>query len=58
MKTVSQTTTRNGEIMTDFDIQIATDDELNNEITTLTHAWCYGAKRADLVKLYFFLKGE
>lgn len=42
----------------EFDIQTATDDELNHEITNLTHAWCYGAKRADLVKLYFFLKGE
>ena len=40
-----------------FDIQTATDDELNNEITTLVHAWCYGAKRADLVKLYHFLQG-
>lgn len=42
----------------EFDIQTATDDELNHEITNLTHAYCYGAKRADLVKLYFFLKGE
>ena len=35
-----------GLVLMAFDIQTATDDELNNEITTLVHAWCYGAKRA------------
>ena len=41
--------------MTAFDIQTATDDEINHEITNLTHAWCYNAKREDLILLYHFL---
>tara|TARA_Y100000114_G_C11693884_1_gene295002 strand:+ start:554 stop:685 length:132 start_codon:yes stop_codon:yes gene_type:complete len=39
-----------------FNAEAATDDELNQEITTLVHAWCYNADRSDLMKLYQFLK--